>query len=178
MGMGLIEENSHHSVSERELLYSDLSRNLDLVETSPIPKKKRIDGALRESSLPAVDIIIDDDYMEEDDEIYEYLSPKQDKKELQKPSHSEEDYFEDQEAQHEKKSHLRKDLLHVSILDVYMQLKTLIREHVDNGQNKGKGKGAAKEDTEKISEEESKRLLRLGNLVLVDYVRAMVELLA
>ena len=59
----------------------------------------------------------------------------------------------------------------MSIVDVYVQLKTLIRKYVE-------GKSGTMEQELEMDERESKRLLRLGNLVLVDYVRAMVELLA
>lgn len=36
---------------------------------------------------------------------------------------------------------------------------------------------AMQEDQQEPSEQEQKRLLKLGNLVLVDYVRSMVDLL-
>ena len=51
---------------------------------------------------------------------------------------------------------------------MYHQLRNLIHKYVD-GTNQGEVW---------VDEEESKRLLRIGNFVLVDYVRAMVKLLA
>ena len=51
---------------------------------------------------------------------------------------------------------------------MYTQLKGLIRTYV-NRTNQGEVC---------VDEEETKRLLRIGNFVLVDYVRAMVKLLA
>ena len=68
---------------------------------------------------------------------------------------------------------LKEDLLHVAIVDIFINLKVLMAKY--SGSSKDKKRGGGSED--QISDEEQKRLLRLGNLVLIDYVRSMVDLL-
>ena len=72
-----------------------------------------------------------------------------------------------------KESQLRTDLLHVAIVDIYCNLKDM----TTNFQQFKSGKQAKDRMDIIVNDEEQKRLLRLGNLVLVDYIRSMVDLL-
>ena len=68
---------------------------------------------------------------------------------------------------------MKTDLLHVSIVDIYCNLKKSIDKYSGHSTNVN----ASGEQVYEVSEEEQKRLLRLGNLVLADYVRSMVDIL-
>lgn len=65
------------------------------------------------------------------------------------------------------------DLLQVAIVDIYLNLKQEIKKynHLENEEEQDEKKDKITEETEQ------KRLLSLGNLVLVDYVRSMIDLL-
>ena len=65
------------------------------------------------------------------------------------------------------------DLLQVAIVDIYLNLKQEIKKynHLENEEDYDEKKDKMTEETEQ------KRLLSLGNLVLVDYVRSMIDLL-
>ena len=81
----------------------------------------------------------------------------------------------------QKDSQLKTDLLHVAIVDIYCNLKRFINKFTSA---KMQGHGINVEENEakmdssfEIGEDEQRRLLKLGNLVLVDYVRSMIDLL-
>ena len=73
-----------------------------------------------------------------------------------------------------KDKQLKHDLLHVALIDIYMNLKKMVKNFNKNSLNLTNEK-SPKDPAEE--EKEQKRLLRLGNLVLVDYVRSMIDLL-
>ena len=74
-----------------------------------------------------------------------------------------------------KDTQLQSDLLHVAIVDIYLNLKKQINKYSKKGLEQQKAESG--DDSISISDAEQKRLLKLGNLVLVDYVRSMIDLL-
>ena len=70
---------------------------------------------------------------------------------------------------------MRTDLLQVAIVDIYLNLKKQI-SNFNHQMDRTDLKSEEDNDAQK-QEKEQKRLLSLGNLVLVDYVRSMIDLL-
>ena len=146
MGLGLIDATSNR----RTLLYSDLSGNLDIDETnSPISKQKQtgdLKTFVRESNKDNSSIG-DENFL--DDELVD--TPESyacvDRTFQLDDSGAVVEKKIDQHLDKDKKTRLQVDLLHVSIVDVYMQLKVMIRRYVE-------GKAGSKEEVE-IDERES-----------------------
>ena len=146
MGLGLIDATSNR----RTLLYSDLSGNLDIDETnSPISKQKQtgdLKTFVRESNKETSSIG-DENFL--DDELVD--TPESyacvDRTFSLDDSGAVIEKKINQPLEKDKKTRLQVDLLHVSIVDVYMQLKVMIRRYVE-------GKAGSKEEAE-IDERES-----------------------
>lgn len=75
-----------------------------------------------------------------------------------------------------KEIQIRQDLLQVAIVDIYLNLKKEISKYNHNMDRKEDSYVVPEKDAAQ-TEKEQKRLLSLGNLVLVDYVRSMIDLL-
>lgn len=67
-------------------------------------------------------------------------------------------------------------MLQVAIVDIYLNLKKEINKYNHNMDRLEETQSAREKDQAQV-EKEQKRLLSLGNLVLVDYVRSMIDLL-
>ena len=78
--------------------------------------------------------------------------------------------------QNSKEIQIRQDLLQVAIVDIFLNLKKEINKYNHNMDRKEDGQSTPEKEKAQL-EKEQKRLLSLGNLVLVDYVRSMVDLL-
>lgn len=76
-----------------------------------------------------------------------------------------------------KEHQIRQDLLQVAIVDIYLNLKKEINKYNHNMDRLDGETQSVKEKDQAQVEKEQKRLLSLGNLVLVDYVRSMIDLL-
>lgn len=71
---------------------------------------------------------------------------------------------------------MKQDLLQVAIVDIYLNLKKEINKY-NHSMNRLDETDAQGEKDAATVEKEQKRLLSLGNLVLVDYVRSMIDIL-
>lgn len=158
-----------------QVLCSDLSRSLQSVEKSPLPIER---------ARPRVNAV----NKSRNKNIFEQLVTKEDfcKDKLlieENADNSPEEFSrvanlpvmlqKRDSSEHQKDQQLKTDLLHVAIVDIYCTLKKQINKY----SSQAHGAKVMQEADEQMSEEEQKRLLRLGNLVLADYVRSMVDLL-